>query len=123
MPRPGFCCDALLRSWGKSLSVRPMLVAPCGKNDSPLIAVSGTVDSRLGRRMREPVTTIEASVSAGCAASAARWAAAGRGAGGWASAKGGAAENGAGKGGGGGGGKSPGGGGGVLFFPLFLSGG
>ena len=65
MPRPGFCWAKVLRSCGSSFSVSPMLVSPCWNSDSPPIEVIGTVDSRFGRRMREPVTTIDCSL-VGC---------------------------------------------------------
>src|SRR3954452_2022116 len=58
MPRPGFCWANVLRSCGRSLSASPMSVLPRWKNCSPWIEVTGTTDSRLGRRIREPVTTI-----------------------------------------------------------------
>ena len=57
MPRPGFCWAKVLRSCGSSFSVSPTLVWPCWKNLPP-IEVIGTVDSRFGRRMREPVTVM-----------------------------------------------------------------
>ena len=59
MPAPGLAWLKVLRSWGSSLSSSPMLVDEFCRKSSPAIEVIGTVDSRLGRRMREPVTTIE----------------------------------------------------------------
>ncbi len=46
----------LLRA-GRSLSRSPTEVFPVWNNSSPVTVVMGTLDSRLGRAMREPVTT------------------------------------------------------------------
>src|SRR3954467_973135 len=46
------------RSDGRSFSASPMFTSPRLVSSSMLTEVIGTFDSRFGRRMREPVTTI-----------------------------------------------------------------
>ncbi len=46
------------RSDGRSFSASPTLTSPWAVRSSALTEVMGTLDSRLGRRMREPVTTM-----------------------------------------------------------------
>src|SRR4051812_22710120 len=50
----------VLRIDGRSLRTSPTETTPLWKNSSPPTEVTGSGDSRFGRRMREPVTTIEA---------------------------------------------------------------
>jgi hypothetical protein len=47
----------VLRSEGRSLSRSPTDVLPVSKSSSAVTVVTGTGDSRLGRAMRDPVTT------------------------------------------------------------------
>ena len=47
----------MLRSEGRSLSRSPIAVLLVWKSSSPVTVVIGTVDSRFGRAMREPVIT------------------------------------------------------------------
>lgn len=74
----------VLRSDGSSFSVSPIATFPVWKNSPPPMLVTGTVDSRLGRAIRDPVTTIAWPASSGqpasvssaahCAAVGAAWA-------------------------------------------------
>ena len=69
MKRVEFAWLKVERSEGRSFSASPTLTSPWAVRSSALTEVMGTLDSRLGLRMREPVTTMFA--FAGC------WAAAG----------------------------------------------
>ncbi len=57
MPRRILLGEGAYRSCGSSFRVSPTLVSPVWKICSPASEVIGTVDSRFGRRMREPVTS------------------------------------------------------------------
>src|SRR5687768_3406232 len=52
----------VLRSCGSSLSKSPTETLPVSKTSCPVTTEIGLADSRLGWRMREPVTTIEPDV-------------------------------------------------------------
>ena len=69
MKRAEFCWLKVERSDGRSFSASPMLAWPWSGSSSALIEVIGTGEVRLGRRMREPVTTMPPPLIAGGAGS------------------------------------------------------
>src|SRR5205823_9434354 len=56
--RVEFAWVKVLRIDGRSASLSPTETLPVWKNSSPPIEVTGSGDSRFGRRMRVPVTVI-----------------------------------------------------------------